>query len=82
MEKTSVTVKVLFFGATAELAGTREAEISDAVDVSDVFAKARVRFPRLGTRNLLFALNQGYASGSEAVSDGDEIAIFAPVSGG
>lgn len=75
-------IRVLFFGAVAELAGKREVEIAGAVTVSDVFAKTVEHFPVLAKRKLLVALNETYATGGETVCDGDEVAIFTPVSGG
>jgi len=39
-------------------------------------------FPNLENGRFLFALNQEYATPGTRVADGDELAIFTPVSGG
>ncbi len=77
-------VSVLFFGATADEAGTREIEIdfADNAKAEEVFGEIVNKFPRLGNHKLLFAVNQEYAGGDETISDGDELAVFTAVSGG
>ena len=77
-------MKVLFFGQTAEIVGTRELEISlnEATKASDAFAEILEKYPRLKENKLLFAVNQEYSSGDELIKDGDELAIFTAVSGG
>jgi molybdopterin converting factor small subunit len=77
-------VSVLFFGATADEAGTREVEIDfiENTKADEVFGEIVNRFPRLANHKLLFAVNQEYANGDEIVRDGDELAVFTAVSGG
>lgn len=77
-------VQVLFFGATADVAGEREIEISLAENFTarQSLAEIVAKFPQLGNHKLLFAVNQEYANGDEIISDGDELAIFTAVSGG
>ena len=77
-------IKVLFFGATADAAGTRDVEIDadPGTGVSEVFAGLLTAYPNLKEHKLLLAVNQEYAGGGETLSDGDELAIFTPVSGG
>lgn len=77
-------VQVLFFGATADAAGTREAEISlvENAKAENVLAEVLGKYPQLNKHSLLFAVNQEYASGGELISEGDELAIFTAVSGG
>lgn len=82
-----MTVKVLFFGATAEAVGEREVEfdLSENAKSEIVFAEILYAFPNLRERfgsSLLFSVNQEYAKGGEPVRDGDELAVFTPVSGG
>ena len=78
------SVKVLFFGATADIVGSREKEIDldQALSTGDILEIVRTQHPALSTRKLLISLNQEFATGAETVSDGDEIAVFTPVSGG
>jgi len=79
-----MTVKVLFFGATADEVGKREVELSfdKPVNVQEAFAGILVEFPGLNHHKLLFARNQEYINGPEMVEDGDELALFTAVSGG
>ncbi len=77
-------VRVLFFGATASLAGVRSLDISlpDESTAETVLGQIKNKFTKLGSQRLLYSLNQTYATGDEIVRDGDEIAIFTAVSGG
>ena len=77
-------VKVLFFGATADAVGKREAflELNGAANIAAVSELILNSYPELQERNLLFAVNEEYAQLHTVLNDGDEIAIFTPVSGG
>jgi molybdopterin synthase catalytic subunit len=82
-----VRVRVLFFGAAREAAGADEVLLSfDApVSAASVFRHVLETYPvlRRFERSLLVAVNQEYAPGlRQEVKDGDELAIFPPVSGG
>lgn len=79
-----MSIKVLFFGATAVATGQREIEMSHAVGVParEIFAQMLNKFPGLASHTLLLSVNQKYSTGSDILSDGDEIAIFTAVSGG
>ena len=74
-----VTVKL--FAGLRERAGwsARELELPDEARVMDVWAELD-----LGDqpRGIHYALNKGYADKSAALSDGDEVALIPPVSGG
>ena len=77
-------VKVLFFGGTADEVGQRQLELSfnETPTVIDAFKETVRNFPILEKRKLLFAVNQEYASSDRQLRNGDELAIFTPVSGG
>jgi molybdopterin converting factor small subunit len=82
-----MTVKVLFFGATAEAVGEREVEfdLSENAKSEAAFAEVLNAFPALREKfgnSLLYSVNQEYAKGGEQVRDGDELAVFTAVSGG
>jgi molybdopterin converting factor small subunit len=77
-------IRVLFFGSTASVTGKRqiEVEFANGVRAQQIFDQVIAKFPALVAHRLLFSVNQQYATGSEAVEDGDELAIFTAVSGG
>ncbi len=79
-------VKLLFFGATAETVGLRRTEIEFPSNTyaCDALQSIKSAYPKLEASHdaLLFSINQEYANGNELIADGDELAIFTPVSGG
>jgi molybdopterin converting factor subunit 1 len=76
-----MSVSVLFFGATADVVGTRKIE-TIATTSTELLENILSEYPRLASHKLLVAVNQDYASDSVPLKDGDEVAIFTPVSGG
>ena len=79
-----MSITVLFFGSTADIAGKRrqDIDVSEGATASAVFEQMRDAYPRLMDHQLHISLNQSYASGNETLHDGDELAIFTAVSGG
>lgn len=81
-----IAVRVLFFGAARDAAGQAELDfvLQGTPTAANAFAQVLVRFPELTRfgRSLLFAVNQEYAEGDRVVQNGDEFAVFPPVSGG
>ncbi|HKS26741.1 MAG TPA: molybdenum cofactor biosynthesis protein MoaE [Pyrinomonadaceae bacterium] len=88
LEAEEVTVRVLFFGAARDAAGCDEAGLAlrSASTAADAFEEILKRYPELRRfgRSLLFAVNQQYAplNAAREILDGDELAVFPPVSGG
>jgi MoaE-MoaD fusion protein len=72
----SVTVRV--FAGLRERAGWSEREV-EAATVADVWGQLGLGEEPAG---LLYAVNQEYAERSAPLSDGDEVALIPPVSGG
>jgi len=79
-------LKVLLFAHLKEKAGTREAEVEVPAGASAGAVKARLGELYPGLRpmldRVLMAVNQEYVSDDTLVSEGAEIALFPPVSGG
>lgn len=74
----------LFFGATAEIVGTRRTEVllTPRATANIAFDEIKKTFPKLNDHKLHFAVNEKYATGDETLNDGDELAILTAVSGG
>jgi MoaE-MoaD fusion protein len=84
--RAQVSIRVLFFGAARDAAGSSQVEISlDApATVGSAFRSLVEKFgglERFG-RSLLFAVNQEYATQDTSLEENDELAVFPPVSGG
>jgi molybdopterin converting factor small subunit len=79
-----MTVRVLFFGATADIAGTRTLDLAVEEGLSSELVLKRMvdRFPALGSHKLHLSINQQYSKGDEIIGSGDELAVFTAVSGG
>jgi molybdopterin converting factor subunit 1 len=81
-----IKVKVLFFAASQDLAGCKESELelSENITIGE-FRKVLVgKYTRLKKMESSFsiALNSTYTRGDEKLTDGCEVAIIPPVSGG
>jgi molybdopterin converting factor subunit 1 len=77
-------LKLLFFGATADLIGEREQslDLTEGSTVCELVEGLKAKYPRLAGQNLLFAVNEEYADPATPLQNGNEVAIFTPVSGG
>ncbi len=79
-------VKVLFFGMLKDIVGRSEdiLDLGPEARVGAVFEHYARLHPRLGDvrRSILLARNQQFAPESDPLSEGDEIALLPPVSGG
>ena len=79
-----MSVRILFFGATREATGNREIVINENgfANVGSILDELAKTYPRLASHKLLCSVNQEYSGRSDAVKNGDEVAIFTAVSGG
>ena len=74
-------VSARLFAGLRERAGTgrRELELPEGATVADVWAALQLGDEPAG---LLYAVNKGYAAAGTRLSEGDEVALIPPVSGG
>ena len=78
-----MSVRVLFFGATAEIVGTRQLMLDAAGrSAADVRSQLMRDHPNLASHKLLLSVNQEFVLDERQLADGDEVAIFTAVSGG
>ncbi len=79
-------IRVIFLGPSRELAQRDEMtlEIPDGATVSEMRSQLESQCPSLQgkLKAVRFAINNNYALDGTAISDGDEIALIPPVSGG
>ena len=84
--KESIKVTALLFGRAREMVGadSLDLEIYRPATVESAFASLKARYSALAAieRSLLFAINERYAVRSDALDEGDHLAILPPVSGG
>jgi molybdopterin converting factor subunit 1 len=79
-----VTVK--FFAYLREITSHRflEREIAEGSTVDRLISSLAVEFPRFPAHSpaLIVSVNQEFAGRDRVLQDGDEVALFPPVSGG
>ena len=77
---------MLFFGGARDAAGHEEIDIALNSPANTESARSQIlsRYPDLQRfgNSLLLAVNQEYAQPERDIQDGDELALFPPVSGG
>lgn len=79
-----MSVSILFFGATADAVGARELELAtvETTTAQSLIDQLSQKHPALAKHKLLIAVNEEYGDPDTVLNDGDEIALFTPVSGG
>jgi molybdopterin converting factor subunit 1 len=79
-------VRVLYFARVAEIAGCagEEIQVDDGACAGDVLAEVARRHPEMARPDFkpLLAVNRRHADPGLTLADGDEVAVFPPVSGG
>ena len=79
-------VSVRLFARLGDIAGTRETEVEwgKGLRAIDVYRALCERYPAMAGLNgsLMYAVNAEYVDAEAPLSDGDELALIPPVSGG
>jgi molybdopterin synthase catalytic subunit len=79
-------VTVLFFAFFRELVGTNEVEmdLGDGATLQELKVTLGNRFSELGDQwdVAVFSVNREYAKPDQVLGEGDEVAVFPPISGG
>jgi sulfur-carrier protein len=77
-----MSIKIRYFASLGDRLGRQEDQLQAEgnITVTEVWRLATDDEPM--PPNLLMAVNQEYAEADQAVSDGDEVAFFPPVTGG
>jgi molybdopterin converting factor subunit 1 len=79
-------VKLLFFASLRDIIGSRQLDfdVPSGSTVNDLLERLESRYPALARYRsiVLTSLNEEYVDRGAVVTDGDELAIFPPVSGG
>lgn len=77
------TLKILFFGMTAEAAGCREVETDCPATTGDLQKILFDKYPLLKTQKFTIAVNEQVINHKHhPLQPGDEIALLPPFSGG
>jgi len=78
-----ITIKLFALGKELIGAGELSREYAKPVTVQMVIEDLKREHPRFAQlKSYLVAVNMEYADGSRELTDGDEVAIIPPVSGG
>jgi molybdopterin converting factor subunit 1 len=81
-----VQIKVLFFGLLKDICGSAEGrlELPEGATAGAVFEHYATDFPQLRqmASSIVLARNHEFARTTEPLTDGDEVALLPPVSGG
>src|SRR6185503_5388686 len=79
-------VRLLFFATLKDIVGARQLELDlpSGSTISDLLTRLESKYPRFKDYRpvLLTAINEEYVDKNARINDGDEVAIFPPVSGG
>ena len=79
-------VRLLFFATLKDIVGSRQLQIDLPVGmtIGDLLTRLEVDYPRIRDYRsvVLTAINQEYVGHDAPIAEGDEVAIFPPVSGG
>lgn len=77
---------ILFFATLKDKAKTKSVELTlgDGITVAELKKELEIRFPAIASSlpSTIVSRNKEFAENNEILKDGDEVALFPPVSGG
>jgi molybdopterin synthase sulfur carrier subunit len=77
-----MTVKVLFFGVLAEVAGTSCRHYSEVFSISVLMIRIQDEFPEIVHYDFRISVNNELIDNEPGLIDGDEVALMPPFAGG
>jgi molybdopterin synthase sulfur carrier subunit len=78
-------IKLKYFASFRDMTGKQEEsmDVEEGVTVKELRDQVREKYPKIGEREMiLVAVNGVFTSLDKEISEGDEVALFPPVSGG
>jgi molybdopterin converting factor subunit 1 len=79
-------IRVLFFASLKDIVGQRDlrVDVPPGGTIADLLSQLESKYPRMKDYRsvVLTAINEDYVNKTALISEGDEVAIFPPVSGG
>lgn len=82
----AMKVRILFFAVLRDIAGTdhHELALAEGTTAGDVWQSLRSTYAKLAdyTQPPMIAINESYATATDILRDGDELAFIPPVAGG
>ncbi len=75
-------IKVLFFGALSELTGKQMEKIELLGGLDELLEIVKQMYPDIKNVKFTAAINQEINSSKKELSDGDEVALLPPFTGG
>ena len=86
LRSNKMQVRLLFFATLKDIVGARQLdfELPSGATINDLLTRLESKYPRFKDYRpvLLTAINEDYVEKNARINEGDEIAMFPPVSGG
>src|SRR5205807_1326579 len=86
LRSNKMQVRLLFFASLKDIVGSRQLQLDlpNGATVHDVLTRLEASYPKMKDYRpvVLTAVNEEYVDQRTPIHDGDEVAIFPPVSGG